>query len=106
VDYWSQRDDAEKAIRNLAGVRGVSNNITLNPPKLIPFDVRKSILDALERQAEREADRINLDVQDGRVNVSGTVHSWAEKKAVIGAAKGTHGVRIVEDHLRIAPYIP
>lgn len=104
VDYWSQREDAERAIRNLAGVRGVSSKIEIKPPKVVPYDVRKSIEDALERQAEREAKRIDLDVQDGRVSLSGIVHSWAEKQAVIGAAKGTPGVWSVDDHLRIKPY--
>ena len=103
VDYWSQREDAERAIRNLVGVRGVSDKIEIKPPKVIPYDVRKSIEDALERQAEREAKRIALDVRDGRVSLSGIVHSWAEKMAVIGAVKGTPGVRSVDDQLRIEP---
>jgi osmotically-inducible protein OsmY len=106
VDFWSQRDDAEKAVRNLAGVSAVSNMIEIKPPKVISVEVQKSIEDALDRQAEREARRINLDVKEGRVSLSGTVHSWAEKEAVIGAARGTPGVRRVEDHLRIAPYAP
>lgn len=103
VDYWNQRADAARAIRNLAGVRGVSNEIEIQPPKVIPYDVRKAIEGALERQAKREAQRINLDVRDGRVSLSGVVHSWAEKEAVVGAATGTLGVRDVEDHLRIQP---
>lgn len=104
VDYWSQRDDVDEAIRKLAGVRGVSNKTEIKPPKVIPEDVRKAIEGALERQARREAGRIALDVQQGRVSLSGVVHSWAEKEAVIGAAKGTLGVRNVDDHLRIEPY--
>ncbi len=104
VDYWSQRDDAERAIRNLAGVRGVLDKIEIRPPTVIPFEVRKAIEEALERQAEREARSIDLDAQDGRVSVSGVVRSWAEKEAVFGAAKGTPGVRNVDDHLRIEPY--
>jgi osmotically-inducible protein OsmY len=104
VDYWSQRDDADKAIRNLAGVRAVSNKIEIKPPRVVPFEVRIAIEEALERQAEREASSIDLNVQDGRVSVSGVVHSWAEKRAVIGAAKGTPGVCNVDDHLRIEPY--
>jgi osmotically-inducible protein OsmY len=104
VDYLSQGDDAERAIRNLNGVRGVTNTITVKPPKVEPHIVRKSIEQALERQAEREAARITLQVQDGRVNLSGNVHSWAEKEAVLGAARGTPGVRNVDDHLRIQPW--
>jgi osmotically-inducible protein OsmY len=104
VDYWSQRDDAENAVRNLVGVRMVSNRIAISPPKVDPLQVREAIEGALARQAEREARHISVDVHDGRVNMSGVVHSWAERTAVVGAAKGTPGVRIVEDHLRIQPY--
>ena len=103
VDYWSQSDDAEKAVRNLAGVVAVTNLIAVKPPKGVSREVQKAIEEALERQAEREAKRIDLDVKDGRVSVSGIVHSWAERAAVIGAAKGTRGVREVDDHLHIVP---
>lgn len=104
VDYLTQRDDAEKAVRNLAGVCGVSNRIQVVPPRsVIPSDVRGAISDALERRAERELDRIHLDIHDGRVIVTGSVHTWAEREAVLGAAKGTPGVRSIEDHLRVEP---
>jgi osmotically-inducible protein OsmY len=103
VYYWSQREDAERAIRNLSGVRGITNKIRVSPPKAIPADVRRAIQEALERQADREARRIDIDVRDDRVIVSGAVHSWTEKQAVLGAAKGTPGVQRVEDRLRIAP---
>ena len=103
VDFWNQREDAEKAVRNLAGVRHVSNLIEIKPPKVLPHDVKKSIQEALERQAEREAGRIDLFVTDDRVSLSGTVHSWTEHEAVLGAARATPGVRSVEDHLRIHP---
>ena len=103
VDCWSEREDAERAVRNLAGVCGVSNDIEVKPPEASVGDVRRSIEEALERQAVREARRIVLDVHGGEVTVSGTVHSWAERQAAIGAAKGTPGVRKVVDLLRIEP---
>ena len=104
VEYWSHREDAESAIRYLTGVRGVSNLIEVKAPKLNSSDIRKTIEAALERQAEREAGRIGLDLRDGRVNLTGTVHSWAEKEAVLGAVRGTPGVRTVESHLVIEPF--
>jgi osmotically-inducible protein OsmY len=101
VDCWSEREDAEKAVRNLAGVKGVFDNIVISPPAVLHTEVRRAIGQALERQADREARKIHFDVKDGHVNLSGVVHSWAERKAVVGAARGTRGVRDVEDHLRI-----
>jgi osmotically-inducible protein OsmY len=103
VDSWIQRDDADRVVRNLAGVRGMRNDIVVKPPKVATSEVRKSIENALDRQAEREAERIRLEVMDGKVTLFGTVHSWAERQAVVGAAKGTPGVRSVDDKLRIEP---
>jgi osmotically-inducible protein OsmY len=103
VDSWLQREDAEKAVRNLAGVRAVGNDIAVKPPRASAAEVRKAIESALDRQAEKEAHGIRLDVQDGQVKLFGTVSSWAERQTVLGAAKGTPGVRSVEDHLRIEP---
>lgn len=104
VQTWAEREDAENAVRNLAGVRGVTNKIAIKPPPLSANALRGAIEEALERQAEREADRIRLEVEDGHVVVSGTVHSWAERRAVVGAVRGTRGVRSVETNLRVEPY--
>jgi osmotically-inducible protein OsmY len=103
VETWTQADDAEKAVRNLAGVRSVMNLISIKPPSVDGAKVRKSIEAALERQAAREAKRVWFEVDEGVVKIFGTVRSWAEREAVIGAATGTPGVRRVEDKLQIEP---
>ena len=81
----------------------VMNLISIKAPPVDGAKVRQSIEAALERQAEREAKRVWFQIDDGVVEIFGTVHSRAEREAVIGAAKGTPGVRRVEDKLRIEP---
>jgi osmotically-inducible protein OsmY len=103
VERWSQRDDADRAIRNLTGVKIVVNKISVKPAKPVSQDVQKAIEQTLERRAEREARRIRADVRDGTVTLTGAVHSWAERKSVVAAARFTPGVRAVEDHLRMEP---
>jgi len=103
VDYTSQRLDAAAAILNLAGVRGVKNEIVVFQPIVAPHALRAAIEAALERQVQREAKRIQLDVVDGKVTVTGTVRSRAEHDAVIGATWGTRGVTIVLDQLHVEP---
>jgi osmotically-inducible protein OsmY len=103
VERWSQRADAERAVRNLTGVKGVVNKITVKPTKLVTEDVSKAIEQALERRAEREAKRIRVDVRDGIVTLTGSVHSWAERKSVVAAARFTPGVQDVQDNLRTEP---
>lgn len=103
VEYPMQRDDAARAIRNLAGVCAIDNQIVVNRPKVSKVAVRDAIHAALERRAQRDSDRIDLAVDEGRVTVSGTVHSWSERQAVLGAARGTRGVETVIDDLHIVP---
>jgi osmotically-inducible protein OsmY len=103
VERWSQRDDAGRAARNLTGVTSVVNKITVKPAQPVAEDVRKAVEQALERRAEREARGIRVDVRDGTVTLTGPVHSWAERKSVLAAARFTPGVGAVEDHLRTEP---
>jgi osmotically-inducible protein OsmY len=102
VDLWSDRESAERAIRNLQGVRGVTNTMTVTPSKVSSLDVRTAIEEALERRAEREAKKIQVYVTEGTVRLTGTVQSWQEKEAVASAARFTPGVRSVDNQLRIA----
>jgi osmotically-inducible protein OsmY len=98
-----QREDAERVIRNLIGVCGISNKLEVAAPQVDEAGLKRTIAEALERHAAREAKRIDFDVRNGRVNVSGTVHSWDTKQAVLGAARGTPGVRTVEDNVHVSP---
>ncbi len=102
VEFLRQREDAERVVKNLAGVRGVNNWIVVSPRvKADPKDLRRSIEEALERRAEREAQRIRVDVDNGTVTLTGPVHSWTEKTAILGAAGHAPGVRELKDRLRI-----
>jgi len=104
VDTVSEREDAARAVRNLMGVRGVENRITVSQPRVAPGRIREAIEEALERRAEREARRIDVKVSpDGEVTLAGRVHSWAEREAVVASARYLRGVRDVQDRLRIDP---
>jgi osmotically-inducible protein OsmY len=99
-----EREDAERVIRRLLGVRGVSNRIVVIPAEIAPDELRADIEEALERRAEREAERIRVEVSDGTVDLWGRVHSWQERRAVVGSISHAPGVSTVHDHLRIDPY--
>lgn len=104
VDYWRERGDAEEAIRRLTGVVGVTNKITVRKQLIDSEDLRDDIELALERRAEREAERLRVEVNDGAVDLYGRVHSWQERRAVVGSISHAPGVIQVTDHLRIDPY--
>lgn len=100
LDWDYQRTSVEKAVRPLIGVIGVSNEITLKP-RATPADITSRIEDALKRQAEREAKRVQIDVSGTTVTLRGNVHSWQERAAASGAAWAAPGVRTVINDLRI-----
>lgn len=103
VDLLREREDAERAIRRLAGVRAVTNRIEVKPSRVAADDLREAIEDALERRAEREARRIKVEVHDSKVTLSGCVRSWAEKRAILGTVSHAPGVRAVEENLFVDP---
>jgi osmotically-inducible protein OsmY len=103
VGVLRERDDVERVIRNLDGVRGVTNKIQVKPAKISAEDVREAIEEALERRAEREARHIKVEVHDSFVKLSGRVRSWAEKRAILGIVSHAPGVRAVEESLFVDP---
>jgi osmotically-inducible protein OsmY len=103
VEFYRERLDAERAISHLPGVRGVINKIKITS-SVDPERVKFMIEDVLELRADRRADRITVQVDEGEVTLSGAVNSWDEKKAIIGAVSHTPGVRAVNDNLFVDTY--
>lgn len=104
VTTLREKEDAEAAIRNLAGVQGVRNRLVVAAVKVNPLKLRESIEEALERRAEREAERIRVRVEDGTVVLEGKVRTWPEKQAILGAVSHAPGVREVKDKLTVNPW--
>ena len=100
VEWDYQRRAAEVAVRNLLGVTGVTNRVVVNP-KFTPADVEQRIRQALERQAGDEARQVHIAVNAGDVTLSGTVRSWAERRAAQGAAWSTPRVANVVNNLLV-----
>jgi osmotically-inducible protein OsmY len=86
----------------LTGVKGVTNSIVVRP-HVSPGDVREKIEAAFKRSAEIDARRVNVNATDGKVILSGNVHSWAERREAEQAAWAAPGVTHVEDRLAVVP---
>lgn len=102
VAWQYQRSAAEVEVRRLSGVVGVVNSITIKP-RVQPADVKHQIEAALKRNAEIDAQGIQVSVEGGgRVCLNGYVHGWREREAAEHAAWMAPGVTQVDDKLLIS----
>ncbi|BBO34247.1 hypothetical protein PLANPX_3859 [Lacipirellula parvula] len=101
VTWGFQRTAAEDSVRYQSGVKGVSNNITLKP-SVQPAAVKDAIEKALKRDAEIDAERIEVSADGGKVTLAGTVNSWDERGEASSAAWGTPGVTEVQNNLAVS----
>jgi osmotically-inducible protein OsmY len=102
LDWQYQKDVAARCVRDLLGVKGVSNAIAIKS-HVNTTGVRDKIEAALKRSAEIDARRISVAAQDGKVTLTGNVHSWYERREAERAAWAAPGVREVVDHLAVVP---
>jgi len=102
VEWHYQRERAESAVRHVKGVLGVSDLINLKP-SVSPADIKRKIEEAFKRNAEIDANRIQVKSSDGEVVLEGTVRSWAERQEAERVAWAAPGVKKVEDHIRVSP---
>ncbi len=101
VVWQYQKQDAERVVRRLNGVKGVNNLITVKT-RLAPSELKKKIEDALVRTAESDAQRITVEVDGSKVILKGTVRSWAEKEEAERQAWAAPGVTSVDDRITIS----
>lgn len=100
VQWNYERSSAERALQELPGVVGVSDLLELRR-KPTPQGLAERIQLALERQAQREARRIRIDVLDDGVALHGEVNSRFERDAAQGAVAAVAGVGRVFNELRV-----
>jgi osmotically-inducible protein OsmY len=101
VPWNYQRDAAERSVRYLAGVVGVSNSVTLKP-QTSAGEVKEKIKAALQRQATADANSIHIDTSGGKVTLTGHASSWQSIEDAANAAWAAPGVTDVLDQVKMS----
>jgi osmotically-inducible protein OsmY len=102
VQWLLQKDAAAEAVRHIAGVQGVLNHIDVEP-RTTQRDVRRRIVEALHRNADLDARRIDVTVTSDTAALKGTVRSWTQRDAAERAAGSAPGIRRVHNEIVVVP---
>ena len=101
VDWHFQKEAAEREIRNLMGVLGVTNQVTIKP-RVDTAHLQDDIQLALHRSIFFQPENVHVTAQDGRVKLTGTVYSWQERQTAASTAWAARGATSVENDLIVA----
>lgn len=102
VDSQYDKEAAGCAVRNLVGVKEVTNSVVVKA-EASRSEIKGLIESAFRRSAELDARRIGVEVHGGRVVLHGHVNSWAEEEKAAQAAWAAPGVTDVDNQITVTP---
>jgi hyperosmotically inducible protein len=104
----SLKSDAEAAVKSVAGVSSVVNNIEVLPPSPMDDQLRRALYraiygdSALSRYSYSAVPSIHIIVKNGNVTLEGVVDSEADKNLAALRANGMPNVFSVKNNLQVA----
>jgi osmotically-inducible protein OsmY len=100
VDWLLQKQEAEKGVRHVRGVRGVFNHVEVKP-RATEKDIRHRIVEALHRNADVDARHVNITIEQNVATLTGRVGSFVQFEAAGRAAASAPGITRVHNRLQI-----
>jgi osmotically-inducible protein OsmY len=100
VQCGYQKNAAETAVGHLPGVKGLTNDITVNTT-VEAADVKQQIENAFQRHAVLDSNGIEVKVDRATVTLEGYVNTRQEHEDAARAARAAPGVVNVENRLSI-----
>lgn len=101
VDNLLAQERAAALARTLKGVRAVVNQIEVKPASRSDDAIRQDVEGAMLLDPAADGYEVAVKASGGKVTLTGTVQSWAEKQLAGEIARGVKGVRQVENDLEI-----
>jgi osmotically-inducible protein OsmY len=108
VVSYSQKKNAERAAKRVAGVKAVAEDLTIKLPgtsERSDADIAQSVLSGLRFHVGVPHERIQVTVEDGWVTLDGEVEWQYQKTVAEDAIKYLMGVKGFTNTIRITPRV-
>ena len=96
VKWYFEKEAAERAVRPLMGITGVSNQITIKSI-VDTSHISEDITHALHRSTIFDRELVHVTANGGKVVLTGTVHSWHDRDVAAETAWAAAGATDVEN---------
>jgi len=104
VDTYAKKVAAEKAVKNVVGVKAVADDIEVkygDAYKKTDKEIAKAVVNALSWNASVPDDKVEIEVRDGWVYLSGELQWFYQKDAARKAAEHLLGVKKVVNNITL-----
>lgn len=101
VNWHFQKEAAESEVRNLMGVLGVSNQISIKA-HVDTAHLQDDIQHALHRSIFFQPENVHVTAEGGHIKLTGKVSSWQERRTAGMTAWAARGATSVENDLVVA----
>jgi osmotically-inducible protein OsmY len=95
---------AERAAERVTGALLIENRLTTRPPapdRRRDVILRATALQALADRGVQIGEEVDVDASDGRVTITGRMHSAADRAAAVATVGSLPGVVAVENDVRV-----
>ena len=110
TDHRFEREAAERTVRHLVGVRGVTNSIRVEPAiarteeQKAFGNIKDAIESALRRRSIVNSEQIGIEVSECVVTLTGDVRSYLERDEVERIAWMAPGISQVDNCITVTPW--
>jgi len=101
VEWDYEKKAAENAVKDLIGVRGLTNRIVVKAREVESKEIKSKIAAAFHRSATVDSSNVEVEVSGSRAILRGKVRTWAERKDAENAAWSSPGIMIVDNQIEI-----
>ena len=99
VNHILAKDEVIKITKAIKGVRGVIDRVEVYTPEVNDEELISDVNYALISNPATESFEIQVEANNGHVQLEGDVNSWQEKQLAERIVKGTKGVKSVQNDL-------